>query len=455
MSIINRLQKALGFSYEDETAELPATVPDMGNGAGITVMRHDMPPETTDTNKRASGAYTGNSGDSSHDNSGYDASVIFKGVVEMLNRELPAYLRKCLDEEQQCRLMLENIDTSTKEYIAALVANEKEKIRLNRENERDRQRRNSDELKEQLRQCRDQLAKETDKTMSAERQKRALSARIKDLEEKVAALNAEKEQFELENRSLLNKLRVAEVKSQFADTEAAAERDAAKDRTIETLRAEIDVLKASAVDAENLATQIASLKPQADEALSLKSELHKIRDDYRKVLSDYEALVIENRRLNDICTAKENRAEYNYDEFIAFDTNVTASDSEPAVEPAADQEPQVVAPGDDIEKKIADSSCDSARTKSRRGRPRKKSETDKPDKNSDKVDILSDIDWLISDTGESDALTPTGNPDRLVADGPFASPGYPIGTDKTADAAPEGEESKETSDGFPEQMSLW
>ena len=47
--------------------------------------------------------------------------------------------------------------------------------------------------------------------LSADRRRRALSDRVNDLESKLATAEAEREQFELENKSLLNKLKVADV----------------------------------------------------------------------------------------------------------------------------------------------------------------------------------------------------------------------------------------------------
>ena len=47
--------------------------------------------------------------------------------------------------------------------------------------------------------------------MSHDRQKRSFNDRIRDLEDKVSAVEAEKEQYQLEIKSLLNKLKVAAV----------------------------------------------------------------------------------------------------------------------------------------------------------------------------------------------------------------------------------------------------
>lgn len=44
--------------------------------------------------------------------------------------------------------------------------------------------------------------------LSAERQKRALTERVRDLEKQLSDITAEREQFELENKTLVNRVRL-------------------------------------------------------------------------------------------------------------------------------------------------------------------------------------------------------------------------------------------------------
>ncbi len=50
-----------------------------------------------------------------------------------------------------------------------------------------------------------------ERQLSADRQKRALTDRVHELEQQLAALDAEREQLQLENKSMLNKLKVAQI----------------------------------------------------------------------------------------------------------------------------------------------------------------------------------------------------------------------------------------------------
>ncbi|MDE6331531.1 MAG: hypothetical protein K2L80_02910, partial [Muribaculaceae bacterium] len=58
-----------------------------------------------------------------------------------------------------------------------------------------------------------------ERQLSADRQKRALGDRVRELEQQIATLDSEREQLQLENRSMLNKLKVAQV--QGCDQELA------------------------------------------------------------------------------------------------------------------------------------------------------------------------------------------------------------------------------------------
>ncbi len=126
--------------------------------------------------------------------------------------------------------------------------------------------------------------------LSAARQKRALSERIHDLENQVSTLESDREQLQLENRSMINKLRVANVRnaSDDADTEAQNKRlaqenvdltDKVKELQSElekqaqatsTLQKENDNLKAETEkyksETESLRTRIETMQEELDKA---------------------------------------------------------------------------------------------------------------------------------------------------------------------------------------------
>ena len=153
-----------------------------------------------------------------------DTAVIFDGVVEFLNRELPPYLRQSLNIESQRNYLFQNLDKSLKEFLEKLQEEERKNSTKTTNKEKDRLKIQVEELKEKLSVTEEKLQKESEKALSSERQKRAINSRIKDLEEKIGSLEAEIEQYDLENKSLLNKLRVAAVTSQMHSNDSTQEK---------------------------------------------------------------------------------------------------------------------------------------------------------------------------------------------------------------------------------------
>lgn len=137
--------------------------------------------------------------------------AIFARVVDVFNESLPPFLAESVNPEAQRRYLRNALDQGISDYLESLkkaaevycddqwksrqtdMAAELDAIRLRAE---DVERRSNDIQQKQL---------------SADRQKRALTERVHDLESQVASLASEREQLELENRSLLNRLKVANI----------------------------------------------------------------------------------------------------------------------------------------------------------------------------------------------------------------------------------------------------
>lgn len=127
------------------------------------------------------------------------------------------------------------------------------------------------------------------KQLSADRQKRALTERVHDLESQLARLESEREQFELENRSLVNRLKVANVQQE----------DLEKLQTeLQHLRLENQQMRENPGDVaarqiEALNTQIAEM---TDGIESLKEQIRvskDMNDDMRSRLSEREKEISE------------------------------------------------------------------------------------------------------------------------------------------------------------------
>lgn len=206
MSFCNTIKKVFGFgddSPEDEvlysdTAE--DTMPQSEHHAvarqPLTVADGELPDFTFDAVRR---------------------DAIFSYVVGEFNNALPDFLAKAVDPEVQRRILLEKLDKGIAEYMNNLA----ELARLHSESIwRDRQNQLTSQLEAVKQKSEDierQAAEVKQKQLSADRQKRALTDRTHDLESQLARLESEREQFELENRSLVNRLKVASVVQEDVD----------------------------------------------------------------------------------------------------------------------------------------------------------------------------------------------------------------------------------------------
>ncbi len=137
--------------------------------------------------------------------------TIFDSLLEVFNEAQPDFIRKCLDMDAQRRYLYDTVDSSFRDYISRIKAAACREAERDRDSEHRRMMEEIDSLRAQV--------KDTGKTaeelkalrLSADRQKRTFNERIRDLEQQVAGAMAEKEQYDLEVKSLMNKLKVQQV----------------------------------------------------------------------------------------------------------------------------------------------------------------------------------------------------------------------------------------------------
>lgn len=201
--------------------------------------------------------------------------AIFNKVVEIFNESLPPFLRECVDPEKQARYIHDALDDSMKSYLAQIDKDADSRMKVKLENGQSALRQEIETLREKAKKIEDTSAEWKEQKLSAERQKRALSERVHDLEKQVDSFNAEKEQYELENKSLVNKLRALSI--QDSDMDALRSEN-------ETLRNEIKILKENApktivpaVDQETL-KQLDKLKDSVDDLAAQKETLMRERN---------------------------------------------------------------------------------------------------------------------------------------------------------------------------------
>lgn len=174
---------------------------------------------------------------------------IFDGVIAIFNQSLPDFVKKCVDVDAQRRYIYDSLDGSLKNYLAKVADDARRNASAKWNEERDMIQAELSSLREQSKTMEASRSEWKQQQLSLDRQKRALSDRIHDLEKQVTALEAEKEQYELETKSLVNKIKVAGVH----EADAAAMRE-----EVEELRRQLVTAKAEG--AEACAAEIAGLK---------------------------------------------------------------------------------------------------------------------------------------------------------------------------------------------------
>lgn len=204
---------------------------------------------------------------------------LFDGVIKVFNDALPEYYKSCLNIEEQRKYIYNNLDDSLKTY---LVNARKEATQLSEKKwqiQSNAHRNELQALQEQVKMLEMQQGEAKKLQLSAERQKRALSERVHDLESQVASFEAEKEQYQLENSCLVNKLKVANV----------------KDGELEDLRKEIADLQMKLLQARNgdtepvneeLQTRVKEAEIQIENKDKTIAELNALQEELKVQLNE-------------------------------------------------------------------------------------------------------------------------------------------------------------------------
>ena len=395
---LNSFWRALGFrSHDDDIddlADCPSALP-------IQSSRQAAEPDdsTSDTVTSADDG-TQKEGDSCADNpesSGVCANEpesfplnIFDSLLEVFNEAQPDFIRKCLDMDAQRRYLYNCVDASFRDYILRIKDSARNEACRERDNEHRRMTEEIDSLRVQV--------KDSGKTTndlkamraSADRQKRTFNERIRDLERQLAAAMAEKEQYDFEVKSLMNKLKVQQVqqsdvqeldelRTRLADANkqitamnaASAMREtseAASRREIESLRARVKELTTQLDDAREEAGA-AVIKESASESdiLLLKRRLAEAEATMKA--SEQRLVDAESKARN--LQARLDEAEKALKETSATDTEEKTVSSDifcfgmPAVEHHDDESPEKIPAADVV------SQPEEQAPKKRRGRPKK------------------------------------------------------------------------------------
>lgn len=267
MSIFKTIKRGLGFSGDDDTDD---------------VLYSDT-TETTESAQKSTSATAAPTA-TNVEPLKFDPenqNKIFDTVVEVFNQSLPPFLAQSVDREAQIKYLRDALDSGVRDYLDSLVAQAKIYCENRWQQTRESMASELDSIKAKAADIEKKSAEIQQKQLSADRQKRALSERVHDLETQLVKIEAEREQYELENRSLVNRLKVAGVQQEDVDS-AHTE--------IERLTSELKHLRenpdaASAAEIDALKTQIAEMSSAMENMQEEGRVAKELLEDLRKNLA--------------------------------------------------------------------------------------------------------------------------------------------------------------------------
>ncbi len=266
MAIFKKFKNALGFGGDSDDYE-------EGIDATVRPLAERREP-TADTGHHPVDRAPDDVPDEQIDTPEPDESMrlkIFERVVEIFNDSLPDFLKSAVNPDAQRRYLYDALDQSMKQYLDDIDAAAKGRHRESWMRERQRLENQTRELRERVKQADERNADYTKQHLSSDRQLRTLKERVHDLESQVAALEGEKEQFQLENRSLVNRLRVCSVQVADDDMDYATKLQELTEK-YEIAQEMINNLSAEASKAKTEASENAEALYEATQELSKVKE---------------------------------------------------------------------------------------------------------------------------------------------------------------------------------------
>lgn len=204
---------------------------------------------------------------------------IFDGAVAIFNEALPGFISSTSDTKAQAARLAEAIDKGVDDYLNSLMLVAEQYAEAKLKNATETAKRESEKLKADMHLIEQQRTNLREQQLSADRRRRALADRVNDLEAQLAKLEAEREQFELENRSLLNKLKVADIQPGVVD-EMTREIEELKARlasggAADTQEPDVNPqeLQEAREKADALAAELADLKTQQEMTQTMYNDL--------------------------------------------------------------------------------------------------------------------------------------------------------------------------------------
>ena len=242
---------------------------------------------------------------------------VFDGIITIINGNLPEFVRDCIDIEKERKAVSVAMGPKFRDYVLNLRRTSLEEARTQWIDERNAL---TGKLAQSNQRADEAVRKATeikDRLMSEERQRRAIVERSHDLEARIADLEAQHEQEQLQNKGLLNKIKVMQL--QVSDSQKDAEEITRLNKLINDQRTRLAKITELEAHIAELNTENDALKHKLDEMQQLP--------DAEAIVNEYKGkMEVANALINDLrstAAAKEQEAKALSEKLIVATNEIT------------------------------------------------------------------------------------------------------------------------------------
>lgn len=209
-------------------------------------------------------------------------------IASLINEGLPDSVKSYIDKEAQSKYIADSINSRLAGFIKQIhdnaVVEEAAQFAKYKTEAESKIASLTSELAEANAKCKESA----DKYLSADRQRKTMSEKMHELEAKVLKCEADVEQFQLENKSLLNKLKVMQVKTE--DVQFFKDENARQSVEIEKLKKESATVKERRKQYEDEIEALRNRAEKAEQKLSVSDESESRIDGLQARIDELTAL---------------------------------------------------------------------------------------------------------------------------------------------------------------------
>lgn len=213
---------------------------------------------------------------------------VFDGIITIINGNLPEFVRDCIDIEKERKAVSIAMGPQFRDYVLNLRRNSLEEARRQWVDERNILNQRLNQSNQRADEAVRKATEIKDRLMSEERQRRAIVERSHDLESRISELEAQHEQDQLQNKGLLNKIKVMQL--QVDDLQKDAEEIARLNAVVNEQRQKL--IEAADLEAKTAeySAEISALK-SAVEQWKAKATDDAVEQEFKKKMEVANALI--------------------------------------------------------------------------------------------------------------------------------------------------------------------